>query len=142
MWNAFLRLIAACDQSYHLRLIAEISLWNTAQVIKPIWDKIVIVINQKSNKVIHPSLFDKIFGYEQDIFLTYLFLLFKYYIYLCKFQDKSPNFEAFKAYVASSKDVEYRIAKKKHKLVTHFRKWRFELWFFFSTCNYIDIVLH
>ena len=102
------------------------------QVIKPIWDKIIIVINQKSNKVIHPSLFDKMFGYEQDIFLTYLFLLFKYYIYLCKFQGKSPNFEAFKAYVASSKDVEYQIAKKKHKLVTHFRKWRFFFLFFSS----------
>ena len=47
------------------------------QVIKPIWDKIIIVINQKSNKVIHPSQFDKMFGYEQDIFLTYLFILFK-----------------------------------------------------------------
>ena len=82
------------------------------------------------------------FGYEQDIFLTYLFLLFKYYIYLCKFQGKSPNFEAFKAYVASSKDVEYQIAKKKHKLVTHFRKWRFELWFLLFYFFHLQLYWH
>ena len=44
---------------------------------------------------VNVSMFEKMFGFDQDKFLTYLL---KYYIYhVCKFQNKSPNFEGFKA---------------------------------------------
>ena len=83
------------------------------KVVKPVWDKTIEVICQKSNGVINVSKFEKKKSVLNKIlFLTYLFLLLKYYIYLCKFQTKIPNFQAFKTYIENSKDLEYRIAKK------------------------------
>ena len=35
------------------------------------------------------------FGYLEDMF-TYIFIILKYYIYICKFQgEKNPNFQGF-----------------------------------------------
>ena len=62
-----------------------------------------------------------------DKFHTYLFLLLKYYIYICKFQDKIPSFDGYKSYIAKNKDIEYSIAKKNNKLGAHFKKWKFKL---------------
>ena len=67
------------------------------------------------------------FGYDSDKFLTYLFLLLKYYVYICKFQNKPPSFKGYKAYVTANKELEYNIAKRNNKLSIHFRKWRFDL---------------
>ena len=96
-------------------------------VVQPIWEETMKIINQKTKKNMTVSMFEKMFGLEQDKFITYLFLLLKYYIYICKFQNKSPNFQGFKAYINIHKDIEYRIAKKKNKLTSHYHKWKFEL---------------
>ena len=42
-------------------------------------------------------------GFDDDKFLTHLFLLLKYYVYICKFQNKPPNFEGYKTYIASNR---------------------------------------
>ena len=56
-------------------------------------------LQKEINKIINASKFDKIFGYLEDKFLTYIFLILKYYIYICKFQNrKSPHFQGSKNY--------------------------------------------
>ena len=104
-----------------------IHLFIECPVVKPIWDETLKVIITKINKPLTVSMFEKMFGYDTDMFLTYLFLLLKYYVYICKFRNKQPNFEGYKAYLITNKDLEYRIAKKSNKLPLHFRKWRFSL---------------
>ena len=96
-------------------------------VVQPIWEETLKIINQKTKKNMVVSMFEKMFGLAQDKFLTYLFLLLKYYIYICKFQSKMPNLQGFKAYTKIHKDVEYRIAKKNNKLTSHYHKWKFDL---------------
>ena len=84
--------------------------------VKPIWDETVKAITQKTNKPLNVSTFEKMFSCDSDKFLTYLFLLLKYYIYICKFQSKPPNFEGYKCYITANKELEYCIAKKNNKL--------------------------
>ena len=67
------------------------------------------------------------FGVDDDNFITFLFLLLKYYIYTCKFQERKSSFVSYKAYVNSIKELEYSIAKKNNRLPVHFKKWRFTL---------------
>ena len=104
-----------------------IHLFIECPVVKPIWDETVKAITQKINKPLSVSSFEKMFGYDSDKFLTYLFLLLKYYVYICKFQNKPPSFEGYKAYTIVNKDLEYCIAKKNDKLPIHFQKWRFKI---------------
>ena len=96
-------------------------------VVKPIWDEIIKIIMLKINKPLNISIFEKMFGCDSDNYSTYLFLLFKYYIYICKFQNKSPSFEGYKSYIDINKNLEYCIAKKNNKLPIHFRKWSFQI---------------
>ena len=63
----------------------------------------------------------------QDNFLTYLFWCVKYYIYVCKFQNKKLNFISFKVFVKVNMETEHSIARKKDKLSAHDKKWRFDL---------------
>ena len=97
-------------------------------VVKPIWDAVIKVIIQKKS-INHKMCqhLKKMFGFDGDKFLTHLFLLLKYDIYICKFQSKPPNFEGYKAYIASNKDLEYCIARKNNKLLINFQKWRFKI---------------
>ena len=104
-----------------------IHLFVECPVVKTIWDQMINFISKKTNQVMNPTVFEKMFGYENDKFITFLFLLLKYYIYVCKFQSKNPSFEGYKTYVVSMKNVEYAIAKKNNKLPFHFKKWRFKL---------------
>ena len=96
-------------------------------VVKPVWDETINAIAKKINQVLNPTTFEKMFGCENDKFITFLFLLLKYYIYICKFQGKNPSFEGYKSYIVSNKDLEYAIAKKNNKLPLHFKKWKFKL---------------
>ena len=48
-------------------------------VVKPIWGDTIHIIEQKINRPLNVSIFEKIFGCDQDKFLTFLFLLLKYY---------------------------------------------------------------
>ena len=94
--------------------------------VKPIWNEVIRIINQKENTTINVSDFGKMFGVNEDNFLTYIFLVVKYYIYICKFQGKTPDFNGLKACIKSNKDAEYLSAKKRGKLALHFRKWRLD----------------
>ena len=54
---------------------------------------------------------------HDDKYLTYIFLLLKYFIYNCKFQEKSLHFDGFKALLKCNKEFEYFIAKKETNLL-------------------------
>ena len=66
---------------------------------------------------------------------SYIFLV-KYYIHTCKFQGKTPDFNGLKACIKSNKHVEYLSAKKRGKLVLHFRNGdssvSVSVWFIFA----------
>ena len=95
--------------------------------VTSIWQGVLDVISQKCEIVCNVTNFEKLFGICSDKFVTYLFLLVKYYIYTCKFNNSIPNFTAFKCFVRKQKEVEYFSAKKRNKLPVHFKKWRFDL---------------
>ena len=67
------------------------------------------------------------FGSTTDNFVTFLFLLLKYFIYTCKFKGIMPNYIAFKSLVNRQKETEYFLAKKRNKLHIHFKKWKFDV---------------
>ncbi|XP_071501744.1 uncharacterized protein [Diadema antillarum] len=95
--------------------------------ILPLWQKIIDIINHKEKKNYIFSNFEKMFGLYEDSYISYIFLSVKYFIYVCKFQNKTPTFESFQAYLNNNKEIEYRISKKKGKLGIHFQKWRFDI---------------
>ena len=66
------------------------------------------------------------FGYQDDKFVIYKFLVLKIIFTTCKFQNKSPTYQGFKAYLNINKEIEYRVAKRKGKLA-HYHKWGFDL---------------
>ena len=96
------------------------------ELVKPIWEDLVNVIQDKHDINFSISNFDKMFGVFKDKFLSYLFLCLKYYIYICKFQNKKPNVISCKTFIKTKRHSEYLIAKKKGKLSAHFKKWRFD----------------
>ena len=48
--------------------------------------------------------FEKLVGVPTDKFLTYLMLLVKYFVFICKFKDELPNIVAFKSFVKKQKE--------------------------------------
>ena len=96
-------------------------------VVKRLWNELLLSINQKQPLNITISSFEKIFGIQDDKFLTFIFLALKYYIHCCKFSSKIPNFVEFRARLKGIKDTEYYIAKKNNKLPLHFKKWKFDI---------------
>ena len=50
----------------------------------------------------------------------------KFYIYRCKFQKVTPNFQAYKNLVKIKFNTEYKIAENKGKLSKHFKKFSFD----------------
>ena len=93
--------------------------------VTPIWQELILIISQKSDKPKNVNNFEKMFGFHEDKFVSYLFLLLKYHIYVSKFSGILPNMVAFKSFVKKQKEIEYLIAKKRNKLHAHFKKWRF-----------------
>ena len=104
-----------------------IHLFCKCEKVNPIWQDLISKISKENSLNLNINDFDKMFGIRNDKFVTYLFLLMKYHIYVCKFTNTLPNFLSFKSYVKNQKEIEYHIAKKKNKLSTHFKKWRFEI---------------
>ena len=94
--------------------------------VDPIWKNLVKIIQDKHDIDFSITNFDKMFGIHDDNFLTYIFLCVKYYIYVCKFQNKKPNFTSLKVFIKGNRGTEYLIAKKRGKLSAHFKKWRFD----------------
>ena len=85
--------------------------------MKPIWNEIILYINNKEKTNIAPSVSQKTFGIQDDKYLTYIFLLLKCFIYNCKFQDKPLKFDGFKALLKCNNEIEYFIAKKETNLL-------------------------
>ena len=106
-----------------------VHLFCDCEIVSSIWLDLFDVISLKcENFDIHiVSNFEKIFGFGDDKFISYLFLLLKYHIYICKFNSNVPNFAVFKSFVKKQKEIEYMLAKKRNKLPIHFKKWRFDL---------------
>ena len=73
-------------------------------VVKPIWDQTLNAISNKTHKILNASNSHKMFGYSEDKFVTFIFLTLKYYIYVCKFQKKSPDFQGFRTYLNVNKE--------------------------------------
>ena len=97
--------------------------------VSPIWLDLLDTISHKCEKfALHNvSKFKNFFGICEDKFVSYLFLLLKYHIYVCKFNNNVPNFAVFKSFVKKQKETEYVLAKKRNKLPIHFKKWRFDI---------------
>lgn len=91
------------------------------------WNDLIKLIDDKDGTDCSISLFDKMFGIQDDKFISYLFLCSKYYLYLCKFQNKIPNFSHFVNFLKINRETEYFIAKRRDKLSIHFKKWRFDI---------------
>lgn len=80
-----------------------VHLFCECEKVTPIWDNLVTVICQKLNSNLPVTNFEKLVGICSDRFVSYLFLLLKYHIYLCKFRNMLPNFTAFKSLVKKQK---------------------------------------
>ena len=106
-----------------------VHLFCDCEKVSPIWLDLLDTISQKNANfaVQNVSNFEKIFGFCEDKFVSYLFLLLKYHIYVSKFNNNVPNFAIFKSFVKKQKETEYVLAKKRNKLHIHFKKWRFDV---------------
>ena len=104
-----------------------VHLFCDCEAVTPIWHILLQIIHLKHDPDFILNNFKKMFGVSSDKFLSYLFLLLKYYIYVCKFKNVKPNFNAFKLYTKTQKETEYHLAKKRGKLPIHFKKWKFDL---------------
>ena len=104
-----------------------VHLFCDCEKVAPIWHDLLVTISQKCNSIIIVTNFEKLFGICCDKFVTFLFLLLKYHIYMCKFNNNVPNIILFKSFVKKQKEIEYLIAKKRNKLPAHFKKWRFNI---------------
>ena len=97
------------------------------EVVIPLWNDMVEIINHKEDVNFSVSNFDKMFGIQDDKFLTFLCLIIKYYIFVSKFQNKKPNFVNLLNFIKNIRETEYNIANRRNKLPIHFKKWRFDL---------------
>ena len=103
-----------------------VHLFCDCEKVSPIWECLLDLLIKKYDQNINVTNFEKLFGIPDDRFVTYLMLLVKYYVFICKFKDTLPNIVAFKSFVKKQKETEYFLAKKKNKLPGHFRKWKFD----------------
>ena len=105
-----------------------VHLFCDCEKVAPLWQGLLSTISQKDDSF-SPAVtnFEKLFGICNDKFVTYLFLLLKYHVFTCKFNNGLPNFVPFKAFVIKNKETEYFLARKRNKLPAHFRKWRFDI---------------
>ena len=118
------------------------------EVVIPLWNDMVKIINHKKDVNFSVCNFDKMFGIQDDKFLTFLFLIIKYYIFVSKLQNKEPNFVNLLTFIKNIRETEYNITNRRNKLPIHFKK--MEVWFinlFFmhfvvSTQVYLTWVLH
>jgi len=97
------------------------------EVVIPLWKNIVKIINDKEDANFTITNFEKMFGIQDDKFLTFVFLCMKYYIYVSKFKNTKPNFISLLSFIKTIRKTEYNIANRRDKLSLHFRKWRFDL---------------
>jgi len=80
--------------------------------IEPLWRELVNNIKSKHDINFDLSNLEKLFGVTSDTYITFVCLSLKYYIYICRFQDKKHVFLGFKGLLKSLRNSEYQIAKK------------------------------
>ena len=112
-----------CDKTEE----TPVHLFCECEKVVPIWQDLCDIILRNCDPNISITNFEKLFGICSDKFVSYLFLLLKYHIYTCKFNNNLPNFVSFKSFVKKQKELEYVLAKKRNRLPSHFKKWRFDL---------------
>ena len=61
------------------------------------------------------------FGFPSESFLTFLFLLLKYFIYSCKFKGIVPAYIAFKSFAKMQKETKYFLSKKEKQTPHSFK---------------------
>ena len=110
-----------------MTLLCLVFFFCECEVAKSLWKDLINIIKSKEDIDFSVSAFEKVFGIQDDKFLTYLFVCLKYYLYISKFQNKIPNFAHFLNFLKQNRETEYFIAKRHDKLTIHFKKWRFEL---------------
>ena len=73
------------------------------------------------------TLIDILFGVfnigDDFSIINYLILTAKLYIYKCKLNNINPNLRVYKANIKSVYLVEKKIARRRNKLIKHFKKW-------------------
>ena len=104
-----------------------VHLFCECEKVTPLWHELLTLIHLKLDPNFNLTTFEKLFGTPSDKFLSYLFLLLKYFIYTCKFKSSLPNKTAFKSFVKTHKETEYFLAKKRNKLPIHLKKWKFDV---------------
>ena len=70
------------------------------------------IINHKEDVNFSVSNFDKMFGIQDDKFLTFLFLIIKYYIFVSKFPNKKPYFVNLLTFIKNIRETECNIANR------------------------------
>ena len=103
-----------------------VHLFCECEKVTPLWKYVTDSLARKGNNI-NLTNFEKLFGIITDKFVTYILLIVKYYIYICKFRGDTPNVESLKNFIKSQRETEYYMAKKRNKLALHLKKWRFEL---------------
>ena len=129
--NSFLYKIGRCDSPlcYFCGKFPETlkHIFCDCAVISPIWQTLSNYIDEKLKESTVYSKFNYIFGVDlgktHDRCITFLFLCLKFYIIRCKFQQTTPDFQSFVSFVKMKQQIEYKIAEKRGKLTSHFRKW-------------------
>ena len=77
--------------------------------------------------ILHCQNFEKIFGVYKDNFLSYLILCVKYYIYICKFQTKTPTLLTV-LFLLKVKGIQnMSLHRREVNSQPIFKKWRFDL---------------
>ena len=99
--------------------------------ITPLWDNLCDFIGNKTGENFQFSQFQKMFGLDivdsdHKNTINFLILCMKFYIYRCKFQKVTPNFQAYRNLVKIKFNTEYKIAENKGKLSKHFKKFSFD----------------
>ena len=117
--------IDSADCSFcHKKPETIIHIFSECELVTPLWQEVSNIFDLQNDDVVSDN-FCKMFGVQGNSFLTYITLCTKYYIFLCKFQDKNPNVCSLKAFLKTQRATEYHIALKKGKLSAHFKKWAF-----------------
>ena len=81
-----------------------VHLFCDCEKVAPIWHDLLALISQKCDFKINVTTFEKLFGMSDDKFLTYLFLLMKYHVYTCKFNNSLRNIATFKSFVKKQRN--------------------------------------
>ena len=98
-------------------------LFYDCNVVHSFWDDFFILV-RKFDENIEISRCDIFLGSKTlSLFLNFLLIISKQYIFKCKLKEKSPQITELKARIKYFKTVDESIAKKNMKLEKHLRFW-------------------